>query len=49
MQRAHQVTVVSAPETWGPVIEEGVKENRLRVLPYELTLGYEHWGYGKEE
>ena len=33
------------PETWGPVVREGVQKEELGVVDYELVLGYEYWSY----
>ncbi|KAH8844880.1 hypothetical protein MCOR07_002444 [Pyricularia oryzae] len=33
----------AVPETWGNVVSEGVKTDDLTVIPYELTLDYDHW------
>ncbi len=33
------------PETWGPVLKEGVEKQELGVVPYKLELDYNHWSY----
>ncbi|TLD20474.1 hypothetical protein PspLS_08563 [Pyricularia sp. CBS 133598] len=33
----------AVPETWGSLVSEGVKTDDLAVIPYELTLDYDHW------
>ncbi|KAK3362101.1 putative undecaprenyl pyrophosphate protein [Lasiosphaeria ovina] len=34
-----------APETWGPLLRDGVDKQDLSVVPYELRLGYDDWSY----
>ncbi|KAK3945298.1 putative undecaprenyl pyrophosphate protein [Diplogelasinospora grovesii] len=34
-----------APETWGPLLKEGVQKQELGVIPYELKLDYDYWSY----
>ena len=34
-----------SPETWGTVIQDGVRQEELEVIPYELKLDYDYWGY----
>jgi tRNA (guanine37-N1)-methyltransferase len=38
-----------APETWGPVLKDGVQKQELTVIPYELQLDYDYWSYRKNE
>jgi hypothetical protein len=38
-----------APETWGPVLKDGVQKEELTVIPYELQLDYNYWAYRKNE
>ncbi|ESZ92813.1 hypothetical protein SBOR_6800 [Sclerotinia borealis F-4128] len=33
------------PTTWSPVLQEAVKAQDLGVIPYDLTLNYDHWNY----
>jgi tRNA (guanine37-N1)-methyltransferase len=35
----------TAPETWGPVLKDGVEKQELTVVPYELKLDYNYWTY----
>lgn len=39
----------TVPETWGNVVSEGVKTDDLTVIPYELTLDYDHWTARKQD
>ncbi|KAL2269954.1 hypothetical protein VTJ83DRAFT_2138 [Remersonia thermophila] len=34
-----------APDTWGPVLKDGVQKKDLSVMPYELKLDYDYWSY----
>lgn len=36
---------MTAPETWGPIIQEGAQSEELSVMPYELELGYDYWSF----
>jgi hypothetical protein len=36
---------VTAPDTWGPVLKDGVQKQELTVIPYELQLDYDYWNY----
>ena len=31
------------PATWSSLIQDGVKEKELDVIPYDLHLNYDHW------
>ncbi|KAK2069007.1 hypothetical protein P8C59_003617 [Phyllachora maydis] len=33
------------PDTWGPVLREGVRKKELCIMPYELRLDYSFWSY----
>ncbi|TEY81855.1 hypothetical protein BOTCAL_0031g00470 [Botryotinia calthae] len=33
------------PTTWSPILHEAVKAQELGVIPFDLTLGYDHWNY----
>ncbi|EFX03027.1 tRNA methyltransferase trm5 [Grosmannia clavigera kw1407] len=33
----------TSPETWSTLIKEGVERDELGVIPYKLTLNYDHW------
>ncbi|KAI0842044.1 Met-10+ like-protein-domain-containing protein [Hypoxylon sp. FL0890] len=33
------------PETWTPVIQEGVASSEIGVIPYDLSLDYDYWSY----
>ncbi|KAL1903088.1 tRNA(m(1)G37)methyltransferase [Sporothrix stenoceras] len=35
--------VPSSPETWSDVLKQGVEKSELGVIPYQLTLNYDHW------
>ncbi|CAK7210116.1 tRNA(m(1)G37)methyltransferase [Sporothrix eucalyptigena] len=35
--------VPSSPETWSDVIKQGVERSELGLIPYQLTLHYDHW------
>lgn len=36
---------VQSPESWGPIIQDAVKEKELGIIPYELNIGYDYWSY----
>ena len=36
---------VQAPETWSSVLQEATKAGDLRVVPFDVTIGYELWSY----
>lgn len=33
----------AVPETWGTTVSEGVKQDDLAVVPYEVTLDFDYW------
>ncbi|KAI0890002.1 Met-10+ like-protein-domain-containing protein [Annulohypoxylon maeteangense] len=33
------------PETWTPILHEGVASKEIGVIPYDLTLDYDYWSY----
>lgn len=33
------------PAKWSPVLAELVKQDDVRIVPYELNIGYDHWTY----
>ncbi|CAD6443429.1 b6d52a30-d5b0-40bd-9ac4-54a4088d854b [Sclerotinia trifoliorum] len=33
------------PTTWSPILQEAVKAQELGVIPFDLTLNYDHWNY----
>ncbi|KAI0125885.1 Met-10+ like-protein-domain-containing protein [Xylariales sp. AK1849] len=35
----------SEPETWGPVLKEGIDKSELGVIPYELKLDYDYFSF----
>ena len=35
----------TAPETWGPVLKDGVEKQELTVVHYGLQLDYNYWTY----
>jgi tRNA (guanine37-N1)-methyltransferase len=36
---------LTAPDTWGPVLKDGVQKQELTVIPYVLQLGYDYWNF----
>ncbi|OAQ63350.1 Met-10 protein [Pochonia chlamydosporia 170] len=35
----------SAPETWSPALQEATKIGDLKIVPFDVTIGYELWSY----
>ncbi|KJZ76573.1 tRNA (guanine(37)-N1)-methyltransferase [Hirsutella minnesotensis 3608] len=35
----------TVPETWSPVLQEASKIGDVKLVPYEVTIGYELWSY----
>ncbi|KAI0176245.1 Met-10+ like-protein-domain-containing protein [Hypoxylon sp. FL1284] len=33
------------PETWTPILREGIASNELGIVPYDLHLDYDYWSY----
>lgn len=33
------------PTTWSTLLQEAVKAEELKVIPYNLTLDYNYWTY----
>lgn len=33
------------PSTWGPVVQEGVSAKELSVVPFDVDINYDYWGY----
>ncbi|KAI2468039.1 Met-10+ like-protein-domain-containing protein [Annulohypoxylon bovei var. microspora] len=33
------------PETWTPILQEGVTSKEIGVVPYDLLLDYDYWSY----
>lgn len=33
------------PTTWSPILQEAVKAQDLGVIPFDLSLDYDHWNY----
>lgn len=40
---------LTAIDTWGPVLKDGVQKQELTVFPYELQLDYDYWNYRMDE
>lgn len=38
---------IVAPETWSPVLQEAAKLGDLKIIPYDVEIGYDFWSYGK--
>lgn len=36
---------VDEPLTWGDMVREGVQNDELAIIPYELKLGYDYFGF----
>ncbi|KAI6093761.1 Met-10+ like-protein-domain-containing protein [Hypoxylon rubiginosum] len=36
---------VGVPETWTPILQEGVSSNEVGIVPYDLSLDYDYWSY----
>lgn len=36
-----------APETWSPILQEASKLGHLKVIPYDIEVGYDLWSYSK--
>ncbi|KAI1143551.1 Met-10+ like-protein-domain-containing protein [Hypoxylon sp. FL0543] len=41
----HPKIKAGVPETWTPVVQEGVASKEIGVIPYDLSLGYDYWSY----
>lgn len=35
----------TVPSTWGPALQEGVAAKDLSVVPFDVELDYDYWGY----
>ncbi|KAH6997589.1 Met-10+ like-protein-domain-containing protein [Ilyonectria sp. MPI-CAGE-AT-0026] len=35
----------SSPETWSPVLQEAAKLGDLKIIPYDVEIGYDFWSY----
>jgi hypothetical protein len=33
------------PTTWSTILQQAVKAEELKVIPYSLTLDYNYWTY----
>lgn len=33
------------PTTWSSILQEAVKAEEIKVIPYDLTLEYDYWTY----
>lgn len=40
---------VADPATWSEVLREAVKQEELRVIPFDMKLDYNYWTYRKFE
>lgn len=36
---------VAVPETWTPILQDGVASKEIGVVPYDLFLDYDYWSY----
>jgi tRNA (guanine37-N1)-methyltransferase len=43
--REEKVDLCLDPKTWSTVLQEAVKAEDLKVIPYNLTLDYNYWTY----
>ncbi|KAI1178746.1 Met-10+ like-protein-domain-containing protein [Nemania sp. FL0916] len=34
------------PDTWTPLLRDGIDRRELDILPYDLSLDYDYWNYG---
>ncbi|KAI0898293.1 Met-10+ like-protein-domain-containing protein [Annulohypoxylon nitens] len=41
----HPKIKAEVPETWTPLIQEGVASKEIGVIPYDLFLDYDYWSY----
>lgn len=39
---------VAVPETWSAALRSAVESNELGLVPFELTLDYDYWLYGRQ-
>lgn len=37
----------ASPETWSPILQEAAKAGDIKVVPYDIEIGYEFWSYCK--
>ncbi|ESU06548.1 hypothetical protein FGSG_01254 [Fusarium graminearum PH-1] len=35
----------ASPETWSPILQEAAKAGDIKVVPYDIEIGYEFWSY----
>jgi hypothetical protein len=40
---------VKVPETWSPILQEASKLGELKIVPYEVHIGYDLWSYRKKQ
>lgn len=38
---------VAGPETWSAILRSAVEREELGLVPFELTLDYDYWLYGR--
>lgn len=36
---------LTAPETWSPILQEASKIGDVKVIPYDVEIGYDLWSY----
>jgi tRNA (guanine37-N1)-methyltransferase len=39
----------TSPETWSPILQEAAKVGDIKVVPYDIEIGYEFWSYSKPD
>lgn len=40
---------IIAPETWSPILQEAAKVGDIKVVPYDIDIGYEFWTYSESK
>ena len=43
-RRDHILTKID-PTTWSSILQEAVRTEEVKVIPYDLTLDYDYWTY----
>lgn len=38
-----------APDTWSPILKEASKAGDIKVVPYDIEIGYDSWSYRTSE
>lgn len=41
------LTLGVAPDTWSPELREASDEGEVKIVPYDITIGYDLWSYRK--